>query len=480
MRIPFGLLLSLLLVPGLALATFDGLDQAIARGDFGELKAVIISRHGEIVFEEYYRGAARDDLRQVQSVTKSIGSALVGVAHRRGRIRLDQTLDTIFAEHYDFSTLPFQGKAAITVEQVLQQRHGLAWDETSLDYRNPLNPVQGMINSGDWYRYVLSRRLAVSPGSDFAYSTGVSTLMSRIIRAATDMAPDAFASEALFEPLGIERFHWEGYSAGGSGTGLTDWPNPDGDPPLGFGLWLRPLDMLKFGQLYLDRGIYEGRRILDESWVDASWALHSSAENSGFFTRPGWGHGYQWWIAAVTDVRGRDWHVYFASGWGSQVVFVVPELGLVVVTSADNYDHNGQDVDVLLAGFVLPALEPILDSRFSGAWFDPATDGQGFNLEVLDDRGEVLAFWYTYAEAGGQRWFILQGEVQDGVGEVTIYETDGRFLQPDGYVLDTWGTGTFTPVDCDQLTFSFEGGGTSGSLALSRLSGTCFEPPEVN
>ena len=468
----------LLWAPGLAAQTFPGLDAAVARGDYGQVKAVLVSQHGELLFEQYYRGAQANDLRQLQSVTKSVGSALIGIAHRQGKLQLDQDLGHFFGDLYPMQSGSYQSKAAITLEQVLQQRHGIAWDEAEFDYRDAHNPVQMMAASGDWYQYVLTRPMAATPGTTFNYSTGASTLMSRVIRVATGMGPEEFARQELFGPLGITQLHWEGYSEGGMGMGMTDWPNPDEDPPMGFGLWLRPRDMLKLGELYLNHGVYQGRRILDADWIDASWTKYSNSSNSDDFPESGWGYGYQWWIAQAPDIRQRSWQVFFASGWGSQVIFVVPELDLVVVTAADNYDHQGADVDIMLVTQVLPALNPGLDARFNGAWYNPLTDGQGLTLEVREDGVTLVGFWYTYDDQGGQRWFVLQGEVADGIGEVTIYSTRGGvFLQGDPVTLEEWGSGSFTASDCDHVDFAFESEEVTTSVLLTRLSGTCFEAP---
>lgn len=471
-------LVLLFFTPALAAQTFNGLSDAIEQGDFGNLKAVVVSRHGEIIYEDYFRGTGADDLHQVQSVTKSVGSALLGIAHRKGLIRLDQDLEHHFSGLYDMTQSGRADKRAITVEQVINHRMGIEWDETSTDYRNVANSTNQLINSSDWYDFVLNRPLATPPGQNFRYSSGASTLMSRMIRVATGMSPDEFARQELFDPLGIGPVHWELYSELGQGTGMTDWPNPDQDPPLGFSLWLRARDMLKIGELYLNGGMHGSQRILDKSWVDASWTSHSHAGNSDYSTSLNWGYGYQWWRLDIGDPAGRTWHVFFASGWGSQVIFVLPELDLVMVTTGDNYDHNGADVDALLVTRILPELNPYLDVRYSGSWYDPATNGQGFSMEVLEERGELLAYWYTYSDSGEKRWYLLQGAVVDGIGEVTIYETEGgRFLQGDPVTLNEWGSGRFMPHDCGHMNFEFESDETSTTIPLTRLTGACYSAP---
>jgi CubicO group peptidase (beta-lactamase class C family) len=472
------LLFLLLVAPGVAAQPFNGLSEAISNGEFGNLKAVVISRHGEVIYEQYFRGTSASDLHQVQSVTKSVGSALLGIAHRKGLIGLNDPLEHYFSGLYDMSQTALSDKRFITVEQLITHRLGLGWDETSTDYRDPQNSTNQMVNSPDWYRFVLERPLVAQPGQEFRYNSGASTLMSRLIRVATGKSPEQFAREELFDPLGIEPVRWELYSEQGPGTGMTDWPNPDEDAPLGFGLWLRARDMLKIGQLYLNGGVYNGRRILDESWVEASWTRHSHAGNSDYSPDPNWGYGYQWWRTAFSDNQDRGWHLFFASGWGSQVIFVLPELDLVMVTTADNYDWNGPDVDALLMTRVLPYLSPHLDARFNGAWFDPSTNGQGFSMEVREDQGQVVSFWYTYTDDGALQWFVLNGSVVEGVGNVVIYEAEGgRFLQPDPVSLVEWGNGRFIPRDCDHMDLEISSLEVETTIALTRLSGQCYTPP---
>ena len=476
-------ILALLLANGLPAQNFDGLSDAIEDGDFGNVKAVVIKRHGNTIYENYFRGSNVNELHQVQSVTKSVGSALIGIAHRQGKIRLDQGLGDFFSDLYPMDEGIFLDKSFITVAQVLQQRHGIQWDEESTDYRDPQNSANQMLNSNDWYQFVLTRQMETNPGERFIYSTGASTLMSRMIRVVSDMGPEEFARTELFDALEFGPVHWEGYSEDGRGTGLTNWPNPDGDASLGFGLWLRARDMAKFGELYLNGGVYKDRRVLDQAWIDASWVRYSNSSNSSYFPLPGWGHGYQWWVAVIDDLSDRRWHVYFASGWGSQVIFVIPELNLVVAVTADNYDYNGPDVDAMLLTLILPELDPFLDSRFNGSWYNPATDRQGFSVEVIDDRAEVVAYWYTYDLEGNQRWFVMQGPVVSGVGEVIIYSTSGGvFLQPDLAELAEWGTGRFEPVDCDHMNLEVNSDveGISTTIPLTRLSGICFQPPDLD
>src|SRR5210317_1880358 len=130
------ILFVLLLSTDLAAQSFEGLSDAIEQGSFGELKSVVISRHGNIIYEEYFRDTSEQDLHQVQSVTKSIGATLIGIAHRQGQISLEQNMAYFFSGLYEMSQGELQSKTGITVEPVLQQRHGIQWDEDRFDYRN--------------------------------------------------------------------------------------------------------------------------------------------------------------------------------------------------------------------------------------------------------------------------------------------------------------------------------------------------------
>ncbi|MGD9020444.1 MAG: serine hydrolase, partial [Lysobacterales bacterium] len=233
---------------------FDGLSEAVETGVYGDLKAMVISRHGEIIYEDYFRETGADDLHHVFSVTKSVGSALIGIAHRKGMISLEQGLGDFFSGLYPMHQPPYLEKRSITVEHILQQRHGVEWDELTVPYGYPGNSLYEAEASPDWYDFFLRLPMVAQPGEQFAYSTIASTLMSRMIRQVSGLSPRAFAVRELFGPLGIEEIHWELFSNQGMGHGRTDWPNPDGDEPLGYGLWLKPADMVKFGELYLRGG----------------------------------------------------------------------------------------------------------------------------------------------------------------------------------------------------------------------------------
>ena len=466
----------LLAVPAAAV-DFGDLTEQLASGQFGSIKAVVIAHGGEVVYEEYFRGTQRDDLHHVHSVTKSVGSTLVGIAHGQGRIDLDTPLLDLFSAYYPMQNAPYLDKRHITVEQVLQQRHGVDVNEWETDYRDPANPISAAINSGDWYRWFLRQPMEAQPGTLYRYSTLASNLMSRMIRVSTGQGPAEFAEAELFGPLGIENYRFEGWS--GDGQGWTDWPNPDEDEPLGFTLQLRPLDMLKIGQLYLDGGVWDGQRILTEEWIRRAWTTYSNPENTTLFQgSPDSGYGYQWWKQRVDDQRGRRIANYYASGWARQHIMVMPELDLVVVSVSDDYDYRGSGIGVLLRNTILVALDPIFDERYNGAWYDPAMPGQGLTLETLADGKTVVGFWYTWDDDGQQRWFIMNGQAEGSTVTLSVTETrGGRFLQADPVEETEWATATLQTVDCDRLAMQVSGPEVDALVPLVRLTGECLANP---
>lgn len=471
----FLFLTAFLLVQDVVAQPFDGLDEAIERGDFGHIKALVVSQGGETLYENYFRGTQPGDLHTLNSVTKSVGSALVGIAHRQGRIATDQTLVPFFEDLYPMESVLYRNKRLVTVENVLQQRLGIEWDEWSTEYGTTENPVVQMINSGDWYQYVLTQPVDALPGGQYAYNSGGSNLMSRMIRVSTGTGPDEFAMRELFGPLGITDVHWELSDATGQGIGTTEWANPDRDVPLGFGLWLKPSDMLKIGELYRNGGIHGGRRILDASWIEASVVPYSNSSNTELFAgNPGSGYGYQWWVHTMTDDLGRSWPGYYASGWGRQYILVYPDLELVVSSVANDYAYDGPGIGSILRSHLMPQLAPALDRRFNGAWYNPDTDGQGMTLEVLDQGRRLIGFWYTYGENSERRWFTFDGTIEGNEAAVTIIETQGgRFLQSDPIERIPWGTGHFSVFDCDQIDLAIESAEVTAMIPLTRLTGSC-------
>jgi hypothetical protein len=242
----------------------------------------------------------------ILSITKSITSAVVGMAIEDGFIdSVDQPALSFFPDrqiaHRDAR------KEAMTIEHLLTMTSGLDCEQDEY-------VVGEMVASDDWVQYVLDLPMVADPGESFAYCTVNSFLLSAILQKATGMSARSFADERLFAPLGIQGVVWPsspgGVSRGGTGMGML------------------PRDMAKIGQLYLQRGMWEGTQVVPAAWVESSVQEHVAESVHD-------GYGYQWWVEKPSLFArlglARFVPAYDARGYGGQFIFVIPSLDMVVV-----------------------------------------------------------------------------------------------------------------------------------------------------
>jgi CubicO group peptidase (beta-lactamase class C family) len=307
--------------------------------------AVLIIEDGALVYEQYLQGRDeygghdlgvvrfdRETLHDMRSTTKSVVAALVGIAMGDGSIRgVDAPVVDLLPEH---TMADREAERSILLRHVLTMTAGLEWDESML-YTDPRHSEGQMIRSGDPIGYVLSRPLRAEPGGQFKYNGGLTEWLGAVVRHATGQGLVAFANVRLCAPLGMERFEWRRHA--------------NGLPSAASGLRLWPVDLVKVGALYLHHGRWNGRQILPAAWVEQSLREHARAENFGY--------GYQWWIPRFT-AEGTPIEAFNTSGLGGQCAFVLPTLGLVVVTTAGNsnqFEREKRDISHrLIAEYVLP------------------------------------------------------------------------------------------------------------------------------
>ncbi len=294
------------------------------------LNSLLIARNGALVAEQYFGGMTARRQINIKSASKSVLSALIGIAFYEGHLdSLDQPITDFFPEYFDASTDP--RKRAITIRHLLTMTPGL--ETTSF------GNYGAWVGSRNWVRYALDQPMIMNPGGDaMIYSTGTTHLLSAILTKATGMSTLAYARDRLFKPMSIALPAWD--------------RDPQGNYLGGNNMALTPRELLKFGQLYLDDGRYEDQQLIPAAWI------HASTRRFVTKTFRGFEYGYLWWIE---DFGGYE--TWFAWGYGGQYVFVVPALGLVVVcTSAlkghpRGVDHNARIYD-LLENYVLPAVLP--------------------------------------------------------------------------------------------------------------------------
>ena len=299
------------------------LTNQIMNEQYEGIHSLLIVKNGALVHEAYFGGYDRDSLHPLFSITKSVTSALIGIAIEEGFIQgVDVTLLSLLPEYA--AQMDDERKQEITLEHLLTMTAGLEWDESTYPYSDPRNSHYYMNEADDWMAYVISKPLQDAPGTQFAYNTGAVHLMAAIIEGSTGQHANQFARERLFGPLDIVSDLWPRDPQGYPYTGGSDG-----------GLRLKARDLAKFGYLFLNRGTWIGKPVIPEDWVAASTLPRVELD-------PGSGYGYLWWLGSFT-IKGRELDFINAEGYGGQLISLVPELDLMVVfTSWD--EEQGADI----------------------------------------------------------------------------------------------------------------------------------------
>lgn len=312
-------------------AAFDPvlLDRAIKRAaGLDQIHALVIGRNGAVVSAEAFRGPAVNRAVNVKSVSKTIAASLVGIAIDRGVLR---SVDVPLAE-----AAPGLVPAAvdprvrrITIADLLTMQAGL-------------EPTSGQsygrwINSRNWVVDALRRPFVTEPGARMLYSTGSYHLLGAALSSASGRSLLDLAREWLGEPLGIDVPSWtrdpQGFYLGGNNMALS------------------PLDLFRFGELWRQGGLWNGQQVISAAWVRDSWVPRTSSPFSGD------DYGYGWFLATAKGHR-----IAYARGYGGQMLYLVPSLGLTVVVTSDpgrpaRSDGHVGLLNALLTDAIIPAAE---------------------------------------------------------------------------------------------------------------------------
>jgi CubicO group peptidase (beta-lactamase class C family) len=280
------------------------LDTALAEATkLSRLHSLLVSVRGEIVLEQYFNGTKPVRLANMKSASKSVISALVGIAIDRGKIpSVQQPISAYFPELLKNEKDPL--KRQITIEDLLTMRSGLE----STSNRN----YGAWVLSSNWVRHALTRPMLSAPGSTMIYSTGNTHLLSAILTKGTGKSTWQFAQETLARPMGFS---------------LAQWPrDPQGIYFGGNDMTMTPRQMLAFGQMYLRGGKVNETQVVPAKWIETSLTARtvSRRESDRFY-------GYGWW---VRELAGQE--TFYAWGYGGQFIFLVPSLDLVVTVTSDS------------------------------------------------------------------------------------------------------------------------------------------------
>jgi CubicO group peptidase (beta-lactamase class C family) len=326
---------------GLDSAIVAAMVRAIAQGEFPRTHAVVVARRGRLVVDEYFHGFDRDTWHDMRSASKTVTSTLVGLAIRDGHIADASARVLTFFPRYHRYAVWDPRKMAMTLRHLLTMSSGLDANDSDPQSVASENAYQSQRAQPDWVKLALDAPMIAEPGTRVIYGGANPLILGGVLANAVDEPVEWFAHRTLFGPLGIERYRF-----------LVD---PTGVPYMGGGLHLRPRDMLKYGQLYLNAGVWQGTRILPEAWIGESWARYGRLEP---LDRNGHEYGYLWWHHQY-EVDGRTIETIEARGNGGQYVFVVPTLDLVAVITAGNYRGGlsmTRQPEEIMRNYVLPSV----------------------------------------------------------------------------------------------------------------------------
>lgn len=338
---------------------FDWLRTRLERDGIQDVHAVIVDYKGERVFEEYY-DAPDDDWgtslgvitqtpdrkHDLRSVSKSVAAIAVGIAlgddwHED----LERSIIDFFPDYADRAG---DGIEAVSLADVLTMQAGLQWNEMTEPYAfpdgttNDNNDEIRLYRTDDPLGLVLARPVVTPPGETWYYNGGLTQVIGHLVEAEAGEPFLALVERELFGPMGITDYDWRRDE---------DWPE-NGPPAIASGLRLSPNDFAKIGKLVLDRGMWEGRQLVDPEWMDAMVERHVSIIPWMNFVDMDSGYGFQWYRGRL---RGQD--VIFGLGNGNQRLMVFPRLGLVVTVMAGRYDDFTQPTGYIIASAVLDALD---------------------------------------------------------------------------------------------------------------------------
>lgn len=267
------------------------------------LLSSVIVRNGYIVDEYYKDGYDENSVFVLNSASKSVTSALIGIAVDMGLIEsVDVPISTYFPQ-----VLENGGYwAEITIRHLLTHTSGIDMSDTAdwYDWRS----------SANWVQYILDRSVTSRPGTVFNYYTGNTHLLSAILQQASGMTLEEFGKRYLFDPMEMNSA-----SVSADAQGISDGGN---------GVSMNIYDMAKFGMLYLNGGEWQGSQLVSQDWVTQSTTVQFERDSGSA------DYGYQWWVRTFGD---HDYPAYFAQGHAGQYIFVVPDLQLVIAMTS-NYE----------------------------------------------------------------------------------------------------------------------------------------------
>ena len=285
--------------------------------DAPQIHALLVARGGKLVLEEYFHGYGRTSRHTTRSAGKSFTTTIVGAAEAKGLLSVSDKVATLLDWHPRDSDVDKASR--MTVEHLITMSSGLDCDDWDQNSPGGEDRMQNQNEQPDWVAFTLNQKMIAEPGTKSAYCSASQHLAGAAVTAATDTWLPEFFRTAIAEPLQMDVYHYN-LSPVGRGYG-------------GGGIYITARDFLKLGQVFLDGGTWNGKRIVSEEWVHRATRPYSQIGREGY--------GYGWWVFQY-DFGGKKLDAYYAGGNGGQYIIVVPELDLNIVFMGGNFSQRVQ------------------------------------------------------------------------------------------------------------------------------------------
>ncbi|WP_411812228.1 serine hydrolase domain-containing protein [Chryseobacterium scophthalmum] len=310
------------------------LNQKIAENRFRDITSIVVIKNGKLLLEEYFNKYNRDSLNDTRSVGKSFASALMGIAVKDGYIKNENQKISEFYDLKTFKNFSSQ-KNNVTIKSLLTMSSGFEGNDQ--DEESPGNE-ENMYPTENWIKFILDLPMTENKiGETWNYFTAGVVLSGDILDQSVPKGLKNYADKKLFQPLGITNYNWQ----------FT----PQQKPSLAGGLRMNTLDFAKFGQLYKNNGIWNGKTILDKNWIKKTFTNY-------FLNTPDFeGYGYLFWRKIYT-IGNKSFETYQSSGNGGNKIIMFTELPIVMVITAKAYNqpYSHSQVDKMVQEYLLPAV----------------------------------------------------------------------------------------------------------------------------
>lgn len=322
----------------------DSITIAIKNGDYPNLEGITISQYGKLIFEDYFNGFKKNSLHDTRSSFKSVAGILIGIAIDKGFIKnVHGKVYSFFPEYKPYANWNVL-KDSMAIEHLLEMKSGFDCEE----WDGAKDCEDDMENTKDWIKFCLDLPLKNKPGTQWDYTSINAMLLGGIIAHAANMTVSAFTDKYLFKPLGITNYRWT--------------KDPLGHETLAGSFYISPKDMNKIGQLVLNDGVFNNKRVVSKKWIRImtqeitkieNFSNVSISKNKTAIPQPTY-YGYTWYNEEIRTEKFKH-NIVFASGNGGQYIMLIRDLNSVVTFTGNSYNSSKSKLpfDIMIK-YILP------------------------------------------------------------------------------------------------------------------------------